>query len=540
MRKHLLIAAFHGVLLAALSGFAFSAQAGSPEQIIRNNCVGCHIPESDDKLSRISYQRRTPEGWEMTIARMQLMHHVRISDQEIPITDEVIQKLVKYFADRQGLAPSETTKYRYILERRLNVIEQHEDDEFAVMCARCHSGARVALQRRTEEEWKHLVHFHLGQFPTSEYSSGGRDRNWFEIALKNTVPYLAENYPLDTQAWQDWQQTKKPKLDGNWRLLGNQPGKGDFQGVMTARATETDNYTLTFSGSYANGDTISGEGSAIVYTGYEWRATLRLSGQVYNQVIAADRSGDSMSGRMFLRDHEETGIQLSANKMNGTSRVMGALPNYVKAGTEQTIRLVGTAMSMSGHIELGKGLEITELISRDSENILVKVKATKDTVIGQRNIQVGTAQLENALVVYDRVSHLLVEPNYAVTRVGDNGGSTRKTLASFQALAFSAGADGQSNTADDLRIGYLPTQWSVKAFDQQAELDQDVKFAGSIDKNTGIFTPAAAGPNPKRKYSTNNAGNLAVVASIEEGETKVTGQGQLLVTVQRWNNPPIR
>ena len=538
MRKHLLIATFHGALLAALSGFAFSAQAGSPEQIIRNNCVGCHIPESDDKLSRISYQRRTPEGWEMTIARMQLMHHVRISDQEIPITDEVIQKLVKYFADRQGLAPSETTEYRYILERRLNVVEQHEDDEFAVMCARCHSGARVALQRRTEEEWKHLVHFHLGQFPTSEYSAGGRDRNWFEIALKNTVPYLTENYPLDTQAWQDWQQTKKPKLDGSWRLLDNQPGKGDFQGVMTATATETDNYSLTVSGSYANGEAISGEGSAIVYTGYEWRATLTLGGQVFNQVIAADRSGESMSGRMFLRDHEETGIQLTASKMNGTSHVLGAIPNHIKAGTEQTIRLVGTAMS--GDIELGQGLRITKLISRDNKNILLRVKAAKDTVIGHRNIQVGKTQLKNALVVYDRVSHLQVEPSYAVARVGDNGGSTRKTLASFQALAFSAGVDGQSNTADDLRIGYLPAQWSVKAFNQQAELDQDVKFAGTIDKNTGIFTPAAAGPNPQRKYGTNNAGNLAVVASILEGTTEVTGQGQLLVTVQRWNNPPIR
>ena len=538
MRKHLLIATFHGALLAALSGFAFSAQAGSPEQIIRNNCVGCHIPESDDKLSRISYQRRTPEGWEMTIARMQLMHHVRISDQEIPITDEVIQKLVKYFADRQGLAPSETTEYRYILERRLNVVEQHEDDEFAVMCARCHSGARVALQRRTEEEWKHLVHFHLGQFPTSEYSAGGRDRNWFEIALKNTVPYLTENYPLDTQAWQDWQQTKKPKLDGSWRLLCNQPGKGDFQGVMTATATETDNYSLTVSGSYANGEAISGEGSAIVYTGYEWRATLTLGGQVFNQVIAADRSGESMSGRMFLRDHEETGIQLTASKMNGTSHVLGAIPNHIKAGTEQTIRLVGTAMS--GDIELGQGLRITKLISRDNKNILLRVKAAKDTVIGHRNIQVGKTQLKNALVVYDRVSHLQVEPSYAVARVGDNGGSTRKTLASFQALAFSAGVDGQSNTADDLRIGYLPAQWSVKAFNQQAELDQDVKFAGTIDKNTGIFTPAAAGPNPQRKYGTNNAGNLAVVASILEGTTEVTGQGQLLVTVQRWNNPPIR
>ncbi|MCF7981187.1 MAG: quinohemoprotein amine dehydrogenase subunit alpha [Pseudomonadales bacterium] len=526
------------MVLTLLSSFAFSIQAGSPEQIIRNNCVGCHIPESDDKLSRISYQRRTPEGWEMTIARMQLMHHVRISDQEIPISDEIIQKLVKYFADRQGLAPSESANYRYILERRLNVVEQHPDAEFAVMCARCHSGARVALQRRTEQEWRHLVHFHLGQFPTSEYSAGGRDRNWFEVALNNTVPYLAKHYPLKTQAWTEWQKVKKPQLEGSWRLIGNQPGKGDFQGVMTAIETEKDNYKLSVSGYYANGDSLTGEGSAIVYTGYEWRSTLTLDTQVFNQVMAANGHGDEMSGRMFLRDHEETGIQLSATKMDGKSRVLGVMPNHIKAGTEQTLRLVGTALA--GDIVLAKGLMITDTVSRDSENILLKVKAAKDLAVGNTDIKVGNSRLMNGLVVYDQVSHLEVEPSYAVARVGDNGGATRKTLASFQAVGYSAGVDGKPGTEDDLRIGYLPAQWSVRAFNAQAEKDQDVHFAGKMNKNTGIFTPAAAGPNPKRKYSTNNAGNLAVIATVQQGDKSVTGTGQLLVTVQRWNNPPIR
>jgi len=36
---------------------------------------------------------------------------------------------------------------------------------------------------------------------------------------------------------------------------------------------------------------------------------------------------------------------------------------------------------------------------------------------------------------------------------------------------------------------------------------------------------------------TNNAGNLKVIAELEEGGHK--GQGQLIVTVQRWNNPPL-
>jgi quinohemoprotein amine dehydrogenase len=67
-----------------------------------------------------------------------------------------------------------------------------------------------------------------------------------------------------------------------------------------------------------------------------------------------------------------------------------------------------------------------------------------------------------------------------------------------------------------------------------------VRFAGQMDKDSGVFTPAAAGPNPERKYQTNNAGNLKVVATVDQGEQEIRGEGQLIVTVQRWNNPPIR
>ena len=469
---------------------------------------------------------------------MQLMHHVRISDQEIPITDEVIHKLVKYFADRQGLAPAETKDYRYILERRLNVVEKHPEEEFAVMCARCHSGARVALQRRTEKEWEHLVHFHLGQFPTSEYSAGGRDRNWLQVALNNTVPYLAENFPLNTKAWDEWQDKEKPKLGGNWRLIGNQPGKGDFQGTMSVTEEEKDNFKLSFEGHYQNGDQLSGEGTAVVYTGYEWRATLDLDGQIYNQVMAASEYGDQLTGRMFMRNHEETGVQLSAFRINGSARLLASFPGFIKTGSRARLSLVGT--DLSGEIDLGNCVHVEKVITRGPNEILVEATAAKECQPGSRDLKVGSSKLDKALVLFDQVSRIEVVPAYAVARVGDNGGSTRKTYAAFQALAYAAGNDGKPGTEDDLRIGYLPAEWSVAPFDAKAQQDQDVRFAGVMDKNTGLFTPALAGPNPKRKYSTNNAGNLAVLAIISNGDSSVTGKGHLLVTVQRWNNPPIR
>lgn len=127
----------------------------------------------------------------MSIARMQVMHGLSISDDDR-------RTLVKYLADKQGLAPSETDGVRYAMERRLNTVE-HFDDQLSQMCGRCHSGARVALQRRPAQEWEHLVNFHLSQWPSLEYQAQARDRDWLDIALKQMVPDLAKRFPSTTR-----------------------------------------------------------------------------------------------------------------------------------------------------------------------------------------------------------------------------------------------------------------------------------------------------------------------------------------------------
>ena len=61
-------------------------------------------------------------------------------------------------------------------------------------------------------------------------------------------------------------------------------------------------------------------------------------------------------------------------------------------------------------------------------------------------------------------------------------------------------------------------------------------LAEQLALGDGIFTPAVAGPNPERRFSTNNAGDLTVTGTA----LGLTGEGHLIVTVQRWNDPPIR
>src|SRR4051812_25884101 len=34
------------------------------------NCSGCHVRDSAGHMQRLSYERKTPEGWEMSVRRM--------------------------------------------------------------------------------------------------------------------------------------------------------------------------------------------------------------------------------------------------------------------------------------------------------------------------------------------------------------------------------------------------------------------------------------------------------------------------------------
>lgn len=523
------ITAAGGVLVAAaLSLSATATAAPEDETLLRSKCSACHV-ETDDGFSRISHQRKTPEGWLMSIARMQISHDLKITDPER-------RQLVKYLADTQGLAPAEAAPARYILERRLNTQEAFESEEFTQMCARCHSGARTLLQRRPAEEWEHLVHHHVGEFVTLEYQDGGRDRDWLNIALDEMVPYLGKTFPLESDAWSQWQQQTPQSVLGNWTVAGHMPGRGSFSGTMTVGAAQgKDAYGLQFSGRWQDGAAMAGQGQAIVYTGYEWRGSLELDGVSMQQVFAL-QDGE-LQGRMFMRDQDEVGADVVAMlETAGASRILAVQPGYLKAGEEDELRIVG--VGLDGELSLPSGLALLETISRSSTEVVARVRADA-AAHGLYALGVGAAT-GGELAVYQQVAEVRVLPDYAVARIGGEGAPTPKVEARFDAEAWDAGADGKLGTDDDFRVGIVPATWLVEPFDDDAKAMQDVRFSGVMDAVTGVFMPAAAGPNPERRLSTNNAGNLKVVAQVDLDGAPVRGEGQLIVGVQRWNNPPIR
>jgi quinohemoprotein amine dehydrogenase len=521
---------------ACLSGLLAGGGAEAApnvQDILRQKCGNCHL--ENGKLQRIGNLRKSPEGWDMTITRMRVWHKVDVSKEER-------KALVKYLADRQGLAPEESASYRFLLERRPNAQDVTPTEDLALMCGRCHSYGRVALQRRDADEWAKLVHTHLGQFPSIEYSAFGRDRNWRDIAFAQTVPQLAERYSLQSAAWKAWQARKSTSAAGAWRIAGHRPGWGDYAGYMRVAARGGDRYDVEYELNYAAGNRVTGRGEAIVYTGYEWRGDARLGNQAVRSVFALSKDGARLSGRWFLREADEIGASFEAVRGDAVPRgtILSVQPALVKAGSATTLSVHG--IQVGKDFDLGPGITVVSATPVSAHETRLQVQVAADAAAGWREIRAtgraaaGMGDMGGRLAVYRQIDAVRVEPAFGVARLG--GGTNAPQSAQFEAIAYLNGPDGKPGSEDDVRLGVAPAIWRVDNYDDKAKAADDVRFAGVIEPD-GRFVPAFAGPNSARK-GLNNVGDLRVIASVVDGTQTLTGDGRLVVTVQRWNTPPLR
>ncbi|NAW11670.1 quinohemoprotein amine dehydrogenase subunit alpha [Halomonas sp. D1-1] len=512
------------VLALTLTPLAAATAVASDQSLIDQYCSGCHqASDESGSWSRISQQRKTPEGWDMTVARMQVMHGL-----ELP--NDARRDIVKYLADTRGLAPEESETQRALIERRLNRIESFDHPIYQEMCARCHTGGRAQLQRRSQGEWEHLVNFHIGQFQTTEYQSMARDRDWFGVALDEIVPWLAETQGLTSEAWEAWQQAEPHEPEGEWQLWGHWPGEGDFYADVSVVAAEgEDAYRVALDGAFTDGRRLDGEGQAVVYTGYEWRARLTLNGRDFKQVL--DLSREHPGGRIFDDHDDALGMQVTMLPQEAqAANLVASLPASLKAGERRRLVLLGHGLD-KGEIDLGEHVTLRRVVERSAHRLVMDVEADSLLPTGWLPVTVGESSADALLAGYRQVDRLEVSPALGVARIGND--KTPPVSGVFTAAGYTQMGD------ETLPLGQVPVRWDVAPWDDIAERDEDVKFAGVMDAATGVFSPAGAGPNPQRQYNANSVGNLRVTAAVE-GQPEIQDEAQLIVTVQRWNNPPLR
>jgi len=522
------------------------------DPVVKRVCGECHASDNQGRMSRISYRRTTPEGWQETIRRMATLNEATIDPSDARV-------IVKYLADHLGLAPEEAKPGAFEVERRLIDWSYEGDKDTAGVCSSCHSMGRVILQRRTGEEWELLLAMHRGWYPYVDFQAFRRmgppsrepgpdgrppdNRHPMDKALA----HLKGAFPFETKEWSAWSATmRSPQLAGVWAIDGYDIGEGPFFGQMTVRAgSGPDEFVTDVSYTYPrNGRTVERSGRSIVYTGYQWRGRTMVGenpDSSLREVMFVERDWQSMSGRWFNGAYDEVGLDVTLRRADAGPVITGVDRASLKVGTTaQQVRIYGQNLPLStaaGQIDFGRGVTVSRVVSATPTMLTVEVSVAPDAPVGSRDLFVAGVFDRAAVAVYDRVDYVKVAPGWGMARVG--GVMYPKMLARFEARAFSDGPDGERDTADDLNLGAVDAIWTLEEY-TATYADDDVRFVGEIDPTRGMFTPAQDGPNPNRSGNRNNVGDVWVVATHrpEGGGEPMRARAQLVVTVplyMRWD-----
>jgi len=512
-----------GVMFLALSTFSTAVCAGdlAGKALVNDYCTACHEQTDNGGLARISQVRKTPEGWDMTLFRMERLHGLEVDgDERLAI--------ITYLSAEHGLAPKESAPFRYALENRAYFVDRAPNEDLDALCGRCHTNARYGLQRRTAGDWLKHMHFHVGQFPSLEYQARSRDRHWWQEVTSKTYKELAELYPFQNAGWEAWKAADHKSPVGQWRVVGSRPGLGRYEGVMTV-SQDGDYFKADYDLHNMDGTAITGDSKSVVYTGYEWRGSGVLNGTDIREVYALSEEGNHMVGRWYDAEHYDVGGEFKAVRRDGAEgQVMTQSSDFMRLGSRKEITLYG--LGLTGKISSGKGLSF-KVVAQNDTSVTLALSADESLDPGRYRVTVG--QVSADIILYDRIDKVKIYPAWTIARLG--GGKTAPVTAQFEAIAYMKDKNG----GDDIKIGIMAAQWQALPFNEDAAEMKDADFSGHINQQ-GTFMPASAGPNPHRKYSTDNAGNLSIVGRIKDGDRDVTGKAQLIVTVQRWNLPPIR
>ena len=519
------------------------AEEGIPitSQAVLKACGSCHRPDDKGQMTRISFQRNTPEGWQDTIKRMMALNGLKLDPA-------VGREVVKYLSDNLGLAPEEARPVAYEVERRVVDETYTASTDLQGVCNACHSLGRVRSQRRTRTEWELLIAMHRGWYPLVDrqvYRRMGpapRDRGPdgrppdTRHPSEKAIDHLSQAFPFQTPEWASWAATKRsPRLEGTWALSGHELSKGPVYGrvVVTAVPNAPDEFTTETTFTYARtGEQVRRTGRTIIYTGFQWRGratTGAADSPVFKEVMFVDRDWRGIDGRWFTGGYDEIGMDVQLRRVGTEMTVLGAdRAGLRKGGAGQTVKIYALnapASVQAGDVDLGPGVTVTS--ASVASNIITATVSVADTAaVGPRDVFIAGAIKPGAVVVYDKVDHIRVSPDWNMARTG--GVNFPKMYAAFDAWGYMNGPDKRPNTPDDIRIDVVDATWSLEEYTATLN-DDDIKFVGAVDGKTGMFTPNLEGPNELRSGERNNIGDVWVVATYTAGGTPLRGRAHLLV-----------
>ncbi|HUO29603.1 MAG TPA: quinohemoprotein amine dehydrogenase subunit alpha [Bryobacteraceae bacterium] len=560
------------LLCLAAAPFLVAADTPSPvpeegipvtSQLVISRCGSCHAKDEKGNLRRISWERGTPEAWEEAIKRMVRLQGVRLTPEEA-------HSILKYLATDHGLAPGEANPILYYAEHRMQDETNIPNDKVRGACTNCHPLARPLSWRRSPDDWRLLANLHIALYASAEEAfrrglAVGTPLDWPRKPAETrpvdeALAYLSKTAPLHTAEWAAWRaRMHAPKLAGRWVVSAYLPGRGKFFGEMEVEnkgEMEDEFNTHVKLTSAKDGATISREGHSVVYAGFEWRGRSKGAlgansapdelGSEMREVMSISADQSTVQGRWFWGQYQEFGFDVKMQRASADPTLIGVDRDSLKTGSGgNRVRLFAESLPdriTPADLDFGTGVTVKRIVSHTAAEIVAEVDVAGDAVPGKRDVAFRRSVLPSAIAVYDRVDYIKVTPDSALARLGSE--KHPKGYQQFEAIGYERGPDGQLNTADDVELGPVDVKWSVEEF-YSVDNDDDREFVGSLSES-GFFTPSSDGPNPQRKFSRNNYGDVWIVATAKDLKDKdglpLIGKSYLVVTVpayMQWDQPEV-
>jgi len=439
--------------------------------------------------------------------------------------------------------------------------------------------------RRSKDDWKLLENLHVALYAQADANfrrnpgrggagggggagaGGGGAEGSAEGQAAAPAPepgeaalqFLAKSAPLHSPEWAAWQsRIRAPRITGKWLVSASMLGYGKFVGelVVEPGPAEDEFKTSVTLKSLKDGTVVKRAGTGLVFAGYSWRGRSKglvapgkkpddlMSEARETLWIAPDQSW--AEGRWFWGDYQEFGFDVKLTR-GSNDPVLVSVANYsLKAGAKgQQVRILGDSLPATlapADLDMGAGVKVNKIVSHGKTELIADVDVAADAVSGKRDIGLGRSILQNAFAVYHHVDYIRVTPDTALAHLGSD--VHPKGYQQFDVIAYENGVDGKPHTADDVELGPVDVTWSVEEF-LSVYGDDDKSFIGNLSE-TAFFTPASDGPNPERKFSRNNYGDVWVVATAKNEKDKdgkpLTGRSYLVVTVPtyiKWDQPEV-
>lgn len=521
-------------------------------------CGTCHAPDDKGNLSRISWIRATPEMWSQSIKRMASLNGMQITGDEA-------RSITRYLGTWHGLAPEEAKPVMYMPERRIVEETLIPNDNMKMACASCHAFGQPLSSRRSKREWGLLQSMHSALYSQAEFAlerpAGDQPEGRAEDAKplshgEVALAWLSENASLNTPEWSAWRpRIRTPRLGGKWLVDADLRGKGRYVGEMTITPAGDDFTTSVTLRSLSTGETLTRSGKGLVYAGYSWRGTSNSGAEPASPADVAKTLREAMwfspdqssaEGRWYWGEYHEFGLDVKMTRATGAPVLSAVAPYAVQTGAKGAqIHVYGDALPAGlapADLDFGSGITVRSVSLVSPGEAVATVDVASDAMIGVRDVALGSSVLTGALPVFNAADYMKVTPETAMARLG--GIKYAKGYEQFEAIAWSDGPDGKRGTEDDFAIMPIDASFTMQEL-PTVTYDDDVKFVGTLS-DSGFFDPSFEGPNPERRFSRNNYGEVWAVATAKALKDRkgdpMTSRAYLVTTVpmyRRWDQPEV-